>query len=280
MHGGDDYDDFGKSFGRRKQGKRTQRLTSEMHSADGHSDSSCAGKRRSHRVREPMIEQSPLDKMVERLPRDVMLVVVAHLRPPEIVSFLNSSPRLRRRIDTKELWKGSWYWLAEEFSGAVTVHRLLSRIGHGDAFDWKMLVLLDWRFQYKDLTYKTIRSSAKEWCAKIREVGLVFEVSNTDAAISQVHSLLQSLRHIDSALLPNDEETVSTEDEYDHDRDWELAIVSSMALAKVRCRALSQLSLPQGVNVDRLVNHYEEIFASYKDLAPETHAPDTESLEY
>ena len=158
--------------------------------------------------------------------------------------------------------------MAEEFSGAVTVHRLLTRVGHADAFDWKMLVLLDWRFQYKDLSYKAIRSVAKELCAKTREVGLVFEVENTEVAISLVCSLLQGLRKIESAYVPNEEETASTEDEYDHDHDWEMAIVSSMALAKVRLKALSTLALQPGVNIDKLIALYEDRFAKYRGLVP------------
>eukprot|EP01064_Diplonema_japonicum_P008021 TRINITY_DN15582_c0_g1_i1.p1 TRINITY_DN15582_c0_g1~~TRINITY_DN15582_c0_g1_i1.p1 ORF type:complete len:290 (+),score=48.37 TRINITY_DN15582_c0_g1_i1:33-902(+) len=221
-----------------------------------------AGKKR----KEAFLQLSEKDKQIELLPEEIIMEILPHLRPPDIIAFFNSCPMLRRRIDSEDLWKGCWYWLAEEFSGAVTVHRLLARAGHASAFNWKMLVLLDWRFQYKCLSYKTVRSSAKEWCARIREMGLVLSIRHTQKAINKIHGLLQSLKIIDRFFGSSGDEAVSTEDEYDHDQEWEMAIVSGMALSAVRREVISELRLPKDLDVDKLAAHYEVIFSPYKEL--------------
>ena len=257
---------------RRKGGQRTQRLPGQHRERQDWSDCSSATGRPRGAPRPPpeeLAECSPRDRLVERLPRDVILDILPHLRPPDIIALLNASPSLRRRIDTQELWKGCWYWLAEEFSGAVTAHRLLHRIGLPHAFDWKMLVLLDWRFQYKDLNTKLIRSSAKETCAKVREVGLVLRVEKTEEAVAKVHGLLKALKKVDCYFCrdpQDDPDTASTEDEYDHDKEWETTIVSGMALATVRREALADLDLPPGVDIDRLPHCYETAFAPYREI--------------
>eukprot|EP01062_Namystynia_karyoxenos_P070205 TRINITY_DN65596_c0_g1_i1.p1 TRINITY_DN65596_c0_g1~~TRINITY_DN65596_c0_g1_i1.p1 ORF type:complete len:427 (+),score=74.03 TRINITY_DN65596_c0_g1_i1:106-1386(+) len=205
-------------------------------------------------------------RLLELLPEETLLEILLHLLPPEVVGLLNASPLLRARLDKPELWKGIWFWLAEEFSGAVTVHRLLARAGQEGAFGWKMLVLLDWRFQYRKLSYEAVRSMAKEWCARLREIGLVLGVGGVAQGIGRIHALLLALRRLYTGqATEGGDDTVSTEDEYEHDKEWEITMAAGMALANVRREVLSSLSL-RGVDVDRLPRHYERIFARYREL--------------
>jgi len=206
---------------------------------------------------------------IEVLPEEILLEILSHLRPPEAVGLVNCSPLLNARFDKPMLWKGLWFWLAEEFSGAVTVHRLLARAGQEGAFGWKMLVLLDWRFQQVKLSYAQVRSVAKEWCARLREVGLVLGVTGVSEGIRKIHALLMALRLLytgqSAREAEGDDDPVSTEDEYEHDKEWEMAMVAGMALANVRREVLSSLSL-RGVDVDRLPRHYERIFSRFRDV--------------
>ncbi|KAJ9471980.1 hypothetical protein DIPPA_05363 [Diplonema papillatum] len=206
-------------------------------------------------------------RAIELFPLEVIMQVLKYLHPPEMVCFLNSSPILRRRVDTQQMWKGCWYWLADEFSGAVTVHRLLGRVHKVEAFDWKLLVLLDHSFQYRDLSYRTIRSMAREWCAKVREISLVLELEGSKEVLGKIDFLIESLKKIHTRFCSSDE--VSTEDDYDHDKEWEMVIVSGMALASVRTEVKAIMKLPPKFNFDKLKSYYEALFAPYKDLVGE-----------
>eukprot|EP00755_Sulcionema_specki_P033230 Sspe_Gene.100292::Locus_75011_Transcript_1_3_Confidence_0.500_Length_973::g.100292::m.100292 len=220
----------------------------------------------SHVVKDPPKKGPNHPCRVETLPDETILEILTYLSPPEIVGFFNCSKYIRCRLDKEELWKGCWYWLAEEFSGAVTVHRHLKNIGCEAAFEWKLLLLLDWRFQQLDLSYDCIRSTAKEWCTRIREVGLVLGIPHTTEAVQKIHRLLALLKqlharttHIGSC----DDEDVSTEDEYEHDKEWEMAMVAGMAFSAVRREVISLLQLGD-VDIDRLPMYYETLFARFK----------------
>eukprot|EP01060_Flectonema_neradi_P007538 TRINITY_DN15270_c0_g1_i1.p1 TRINITY_DN15270_c0_g1~~TRINITY_DN15270_c0_g1_i1.p1 ORF type:complete len:285 (+),score=45.47 TRINITY_DN15270_c0_g1_i1:74-928(+) len=247
---------------RRKWGKRTQKaqaLPPLSVDENDSSESDSSDKTTAGSIKSIITSK----KNIEILPQEIMLQILPFLRPIDVIHLFNSSPSIKSRIDHQQLWKGCWYWLADEFSGAVTVHRLLSKVSSTEYFDWKMLVLLDWRFQYKGLTYKTVRSTAKDWCTKIREVCLVLNTGDSAAPISKIHNLLQALKGLDSI---DTDDAVSTEDEYDHDKDWEMAIVSGMAFSGVRREVISSLNLPPDINIDNLSQHYEILFQPYKPL--------------
>ena len=245
---------------RRKWEKRTQKPVAVSIANNENSESESSASKTAAGGSTRSVKQK---RNFELLPKEVLMLVLPYVGPIDVVQLFNSSPTIRRKLDRQELWKGCWYWLAEEFSGAVTVHRLLGKVSKSEYFDWKMLVVLDWRFQYKGLCYKGVRSTAKEWCAKIREVCLVLNAGDSRPAISKIHNLLQALKKLDSL---EDADAVSTEDEYDHDNDWEMAIVSGMALSGVRREVVSSLNLPPGIHIDNLAHHYETHFQPFKDL--------------